>query len=235
FRRVRARAATRRIAGGLELRRPARTRAAGRCDGRVFPRHPGLVAAGTAPGRLRLRGVRVAIRGGRGARFPAGGRMAAGTAAGLSLQLLGDASHARGDGDRSGGGARAGNRRGLGRSRCDPDAALAAVGAREEEAVTAWGIIGCGAVTEVKSGPALQHAKGSSLVAVMRRDRAKAEDYARRHGVPRWYDDAQALIADPGVDAVYVATPPSTHAHYAIAAMRAGKPAYVEKPMALDG
>ncbi|MGY1410159.1 MULTISPECIES: Gfo/Idh/MocA family protein [unclassified Luteimonas] len=100
--------------------------------------------------------------------------------------------------------------------------------------MTCWGIIGCGDVTEVKSGPALQQATGSSLVAVMRRDRARAEDYARRHGVPRWYDDAHALIADPGVDAVYVATPPSTHAHYAIAAMRAGKPVYVEKPMALD-
>jgi len=97
-----------------------------------------------------------------------------------------------------------------------------------------WGIIGCGDVTEVKSGPALQQATGSSLVAVMRRDGTKAADYARRHGVPRWYDDADALIADPGVDAVYVATPPSTHAHYAIAAMRAGKPVYVEKPMALD-
>ncbi|MGJ4804835.1 Gfo/Idh/MocA family protein [Luteimonas sp. SDU82] len=101
--------------------------------------------------------------------------------------------------------------------------------------MTAWGIIGCGDVTEVKSGPALQQARGSSLVAVMRRDGAKAADYARRHGVPRWYDDADALIHDPGVEAVYVATPPSTHAHYAIAAMRAGKPVYVEKPMALDG
>ncbi|WP_262378771.1 Gfo/Idh/MocA family protein [Luteimonas viscosa] len=97
-----------------------------------------------------------------------------------------------------------------------------------------WGIVGCGDVTEVKSGPALQQATGSALVAVMRRDAAKAEDYARRHGVPRWYDDADALIADPQVDAVYVATPPSTHARYAIQAMRAGKPAYVEKPMALD-
>lgn len=101
--------------------------------------------------------------------------------------------------------------------------------------MTGWGIIGCGDVTEVKSGPALQQARGSALVAVMRRDAAKAQDYARRHGVPRWYDDADALIRDPGVDAVYVATPPSTHARYAIAAMRAGKPAYVEKPMALDG
>jgi len=97
-----------------------------------------------------------------------------------------------------------------------------------------WGILGCGAVTEVKSGPALQRAPGSALVAVMRRDAAKAEDYARRHGVPRWYADADALIADPEVDAVYVATPPASHAPLAIRALRAGKPVYVEKPMALD-
>src|SRR5882672_3909851 len=98
--------------------------------------------------------------------------------------------------------------------------------------VVRWGIIGCGDVTEVKSGPALQRATGSALVAVMRRDRAKAEDYARRHGVARAYDDAAALIADPEVDAVYVATPPSSHQDYALAAAQAGKPVYVEKPMA---
>ena len=97
-----------------------------------------------------------------------------------------------------------------------------------------WGIIGCGAVTEVKSGPALQQAPGSALVAVMRRNGALAQDYARRHGVSRWYDDAQALVDDPGVDAVYVATPPSTHLPHALMAIRAGKPVYVEKPMALD-
>ncbi len=97
-----------------------------------------------------------------------------------------------------------------------------------------WGIVGCGDVTEVKSGPAFQKARGSALVAVMRRDAAKAEDYARRHGVPRWYSDAEALVRDPEVDAVYVATPPSTHCEYAVLAARAGKPVYVEKPMALD-
>ena len=95
-----------------------------------------------------------------------------------------------------------------------------------------WGIVGCGAVTEVKSGPALQKADGSALVAVMRREGAPAEDYARRHGVPRWYADADRLIADPEVGAVYVATPVSTHMEYALRACRAGKPAYVEKPMA---
>lgn len=97
-----------------------------------------------------------------------------------------------------------------------------------------WGIIGCGDVCEVKSGPAFQKAAGSSLVAVMRRDGAKAADFARRHGVPRSYDDANALIADPNVDAVYVATPPGSHADYTALVARAGKPVYVEKPMATN-
>lgn len=97
-----------------------------------------------------------------------------------------------------------------------------------------WGIIGCGDVTEVKSGPALQKAGGSQLAAVMRRSGELAADYARRHGVPRWYDGAAGLIADPGVDAVYIATPPSTHMEYTLAAAQAGKPVYVEKPMGLN-
>lgn len=95
-----------------------------------------------------------------------------------------------------------------------------------------WGIVGCGDVTEVKSGPAFQKANGSQLVAVMRRNGALAADYARRHGVPRWYDNATALINDPEVDAVYVATPPGAHRDLALLAAAAGKPAYVEKPMA---
>jgi len=95
-----------------------------------------------------------------------------------------------------------------------------------------WGIIGCGAVTEVKSGPALQKADGSQLVAVMRRNGDLAADYARRHNVDRWYDNADALINDPQVDAVYIATPPSSHKDYALAVAAAGKPVYVEKPMA---
>lgn len=97
-----------------------------------------------------------------------------------------------------------------------------------------WGIIGCGNVTEVKSGPGFSKTPNSALVAVMRRDGDKARDYAQRHGVPRWYDDAAKLIADPEVNAVYVATPPSTHKQYALMSIAAGKPVYVEKPMALD-
>jgi predicted dehydrogenase len=95
-----------------------------------------------------------------------------------------------------------------------------------------WGIIGCGEVTEVKSGPGFQKASGSSLVAVMRRDRAKAEDYARRHGVPGVHGTAEDLIGDPEVDAVYVATPPGTHEALALLAADRGKPCLVEKPMA---
>jgi predicted dehydrogenase len=97
-----------------------------------------------------------------------------------------------------------------------------------------WGIIGVGNVTEVKSGPAFRKIANSELVAVMRRDGAKACDYAQRHGVRMWYDDAQRLIDDAQVDAVYVATPPSTHKQYALAAIAAGKPVYIEKPMAMN-
>ena len=97
-----------------------------------------------------------------------------------------------------------------------------------------WGIIGCGDVTEVKSGPAFKKVPHSTVVAVMRRDAQKAADYAQRHGISTWYTDVDALINDPEVNAVYVATLPDSHADYAIRAMRAGKPVYVEKPMALN-
>lgn len=95
-----------------------------------------------------------------------------------------------------------------------------------------WGIIGVGDVTEAKSGPGFQRAERSELVAVMRRDGARAADYAARHGVARWYDDAESLIRDEEVDAVYIATPPDSHRDYALRVLAAGKPVYVEKPMA---
>lgn len=95
-----------------------------------------------------------------------------------------------------------------------------------------WGIIGVGDVTEVKSGPALYKIQHSRVAAVMRRDENKAADYASRHEIQKWYSDASKLINDPDVNAVYIATPPDSHAAYAIEAMYAGKPVYVEKPMA---
>lgn len=95
-----------------------------------------------------------------------------------------------------------------------------------------WGIIGCGDVTEVKSGPGFQAVENSRLAAVMRRDGAKAKDYAARHGVPFWTDNADEVIGHPDVNAVYIATPPGSHLDYALRVCAAGKPAYVEKPMA---
>ncbi|MDR0219726.1 MAG: Gfo/Idh/MocA family oxidoreductase [Enterobacteriaceae bacterium] len=96
-----------------------------------------------------------------------------------------------------------------------------------------WGIIGCGDVTEVKSGPAFYKLEDSELIAVMRRNADLAKDFAERHNVPKWYSDAQSLVNDPEIDAVYIATPPSTHKEYTLLAAQAGKIVYVEKPMAL--
>lgn len=96
-----------------------------------------------------------------------------------------------------------------------------------------WGFIGCGQVTETKSGPAFDKIDRSEVVAVMSRDAAKAKAYAESRGIKRWYDDALDLIEDPEVNAIYIATPPSSHATYAIMSMKAGKPVYIEKPMAV--
>ena len=95
-----------------------------------------------------------------------------------------------------------------------------------------WGIIGCGNVTELKSGPAYQKTEGFKLTAVMRRDIAKAKDYAKRHNVPKYYVDADELINDPEIDAVYIATPPDSHEYYALKVAKAGKICCIEKPMA---
>lgn len=95
-----------------------------------------------------------------------------------------------------------------------------------------WGILGVGDVCEVKSAPAMQLINNSELVAVMRRDGAKAKDYAQRHQVPKWYDQAEEIIHDPDVNAIYIATPPNAHSELTMKAAKAGKPVYVEKPMA---
>lgn len=97
-----------------------------------------------------------------------------------------------------------------------------------------WGIIGCGDVTEVKSGPAFSKVPNSILSAVMRRNASKAEDYAKRHKIAKWYSNADDLINDASVNAVYIATPPSSHLEYALKCIEAGKPFYVEKPIALN-
>lgn len=97
-----------------------------------------------------------------------------------------------------------------------------------------WGIIGCGDVSEVKSGPAFQQVNNSSLVAVMRRDGAKAKDFAKRHQVPIWTTQTEEILQHADINAIYIATPPSTHLEYALKALEAGKYVYLEKPMALN-
>lgn len=94
-----------------------------------------------------------------------------------------------------------------------------------------WGIIGCGNVTEKKSGQAYNKIPNSKLVAVMRRNAEKAADYAARHKVDRWYSDAGQLLNDAEVNAVSVATPPANHLEYAVAALKKGLGVYVEKPV----
>lgn len=94
-----------------------------------------------------------------------------------------------------------------------------------------WGIIGCGDVTEIKSGPAFNKVAGSNLIAVMRRDAAKAADYAKRHNVGKWYSDAGQLLNDASLNAIYIATPPSSHLSYALDALKKGFNVYVEKPV----
>ncbi len=101
-----------------------------------------------------------------------------------------------------------------------------------EPKVIRWGIIGCGNVTEVKSGPAYQQTEGFQLTAVMRRNESKAKDYAQRHGVLKYYADADELINDQEIDAVYIATPPDSHKYYAIKVATAEKLCCIEKPLA---
>jgi predicted dehydrogenase len=102
------------------------------------------------------------------------------------------------------------------------------------EQVIRWGIIGAGNVAEFKSGPALMGAPGSTLVAVMRRDADKARGFALRLGVPRWYSDIDALLADPEVDAVYIASPHYLHLAHVTRAARAGKAILCEKPVGVS-
>lgn len=97
-----------------------------------------------------------------------------------------------------------------------------------------WGIIGCGDVCEVKSGPAFNKVTNSKLVAVMRRNVDKAKYFAQRHDVPKYYGDAAGLVNDTEVNAIYIATPPSSHEAYLEMALKAGKPVYVEKPVTVN-
>jgi 1,5-anhydro-D-fructose reductase (1,5-anhydro-D-mannitol-forming) len=96
-----------------------------------------------------------------------------------------------------------------------------------------WGIVGVGDVCEKKSGPAYQKTDGFKLKSVMRRDLNKAKDFAQRHRIEQFTDNADELINDPDIEAIYIATPPNNHLEYALKVAEAGKICCVEKPMAV--
>ncbi|MDD3094776.1 MAG: Gfo/Idh/MocA family oxidoreductase [Candidatus Neomarinimicrobiota bacterium] len=95
-----------------------------------------------------------------------------------------------------------------------------------------WGIIGAGNVCERKSMPAMQIIPHSRVKCVMRRNADACRDFALRHDIPEWTNEAAKIFRDPQINAVYIATPPDTHAYYTGLAAAAGKAVYVEKPMA---
>lgn len=95
-----------------------------------------------------------------------------------------------------------------------------------------WGMIGVGDVTRKKSAPSFNKIEHSELVAVGSRTPGNARRFAAENGIRKCYDDPFDVIGDPDVDAVYIATPPGAHAEYALRVIEAGKPVYIEKPMA---
>lgn len=104
----------------------------------------------------------------------------------------------------------------------------------DQQITIRWGIIGCGDVTELKSGPAFNLVEGSKIIAVMRRNGEKAADYAHRHGIAKWYDNADELLYDAEINSIYIATPPAFHKDYAIKALKLGHNVYIEKPVTLN-
>ena len=101
-------------------------------------------------------------------------------------------------------------------------------------ALLRWGILGCGDVAEHKGGSPLYSVEGSELIAVMRRDKEKAEAFAASHGAKRVYHTVDALLADDEINAVYVTTPPYLHCEQTIRAAQTGKHVLCEKPMAMN-
>lgn len=92
-------------------------------------------------------------------------------------------------------------------------------------------ILGTGRIVETGYIEALAEVEEVKAVAVLSRDQARAESFAAANGIPNAYSDLDAVLADPAVDAVIVATPDLTHEAQVIAAAKAGKHILCEKPM----
>jgi predicted dehydrogenase len=94
-----------------------------------------------------------------------------------------------------------------------------------------WGIVGTGRVADTSVAPGIAKLADAELVASVGRDPAKAREFAAQHG-GRAYDTYEELLADDAVDVVYVATPNALHAEQVVAAARAGKHVFADKPLA---
>jgi 1,5-anhydro-D-fructose reductase (1,5-anhydro-D-mannitol-forming) len=96
-----------------------------------------------------------------------------------------------------------------------------------------WGMIGSSGWADHTFAPAVARASGNRLVAVLGSNAKGAQAFAARHDIDAAYTDLPSLLAHPGLDAVWVATPPDLHRGHAIAALKAGKHVLCEKPMAV--
>jgi len=96
-----------------------------------------------------------------------------------------------------------------------------------------WGVIGAGGIAERRTIPGMLLANNAELVAVMEITMEKAEACRAKWGCKKAYDSEAALLADPEIDAVYIASPVVLHAQQAMAAADAGKHILIEKPLAL--
>ncbi len=99
----------------------------------------------------------------------------------------------------------------------------------------AWGVIGATGIARRRTIPeVVKHARKSRIVAVQAPPDQPVEEVRAEFGIPRAYTDLAGLLADPEVQAVYIATPVYLHAEEAIAAAQAGKHVLVEKPLGLN-
>lgn len=105
--------------------------------------------------------------------------------------------------------------------------------ARTEDPLAAppirWGILGAGTIA-AHFAQTVSAGTRAQVVAVGSRSRDRGERFATAHGIPTTHVGYEELVADPQVDAVYVATPHSHHAEHALLAIGAGKHVLVEKP-----
>ena len=95
-----------------------------------------------------------------------------------------------------------------------------------------WGIVSTGNHPDLKIAPAIAAADDNNLVAVYSRDMGRADDFAGKHGADTTYDDLDALLNDPRVDAVFICSPNALHSAQTQRAAAAGKHVLSEKPMA---